>query len=313
MRADRAPDDDAAARTPGGDLLDLEPHQPVVDQHLVAGTQHFADRRRRDRQLAVLSVHPDDDDDLLARQQLHRRGEVADADLRALQVADQRDGTAGALLRLPDEPRAGGVIVMRAVGKVEARGIHAGGDESVELSGVEQDGPIVATIFVRLGVTRPWTQCSSRSGRSRKRRPTGVGGVGAECFLDAQQLVVLRHAVRARRRPGLDLADTGRDGEIGDRRVLGLAGPVRHDARVAVRERASSIVSSVSVSVPIWLTLIRIALATPSSMPALESLDVRDEEVVARRAEDRSPSRSVSAFQPAQSSSARPSSIETIG
>ena len=31
--------------------------------------------------------------------------------------------------------------------------------------------------------------------------------------------------------------------------------------------RASSMASSVSVSVPIWLTLIRIELATPSSMP----------------------------------------------
>ena len=39
--------------------------------------------------------------------------------------------------------------------------------------------------------------------------------------------------------------------------------------------------SSVSVSEPIWLTLTRIELATPASMPPLQPLDVGDEQVVA--------------------------------
>ncbi len=39
--------------------------------------------------------------------------------------------------------------------------------------------------------------------------------------------------------------------------------------------------SSVSVSVPIWLSLMRMALATPASMPRRKMLDVRDEDVVA--------------------------------
>ena len=47
--------------------------------------------------------------------------------------------------------------------------------------------------------------------------------------------------------------------------------------------------SIVSVSVPIWLTLIRMLLAMPSSMPRLQPLGVGDEQVVAdqlhRRAE----------------------------
>src|SRR5215211_3514802 len=54
-----------------------------------------------------------------------------------------------------------------------------------------------------------------------------VGRALAELLLDPQELVVLRHPVRARRRAGLDLARRGADGEVGDRRVLGLAGAVR--------------------------------------------------------------------------------------
>src|SRR4051794_40734746 len=48
-------------------------------------------------------------------------------------------------------------------------------------------------------------------------------------FLDPEQLVVLRHAVAAGRGAGLDLPAPGRDREVGDRRVLGLARAVRHD------------------------------------------------------------------------------------
>ena len=89
----------------------------------------------------------------------------------------------------------------------------------------------------------------------------------AELLLDPQQLVVLRDALGARRRAGLDLADGGRDREVGDRRVLGLAGAVRDRRRCSRRAWASAIVSSVSVSVPIWLSLIRIELPMPASMP----------------------------------------------
>ena len=76
--------------------------------------------------------------------------------------------------------------------------------------------------------------------------------------------------------------------------------------------RASAIASIVSVSVPIWLSLMRTELALPSSMPRpIRSV------LVTNRSSPTSwivpPSRSVSCRQPAQSSSARPSSIDTIG
>ena len=81
---------------------------------------------------------------------------------------------------------------------------------------------------------------------------------------------------------------------------------------VASCECARPTVSSVSVSVPIWLTLTRMALATPSVDAALEA-----RVLVTNRSSPtsctRPPSALVSDAQPSQSSSAMPSSIETIG
>ena len=76
--------------------------------------------------------------------------------------------------------------------------------------------------------------------------------------------------------------------------------------------RASSMAAIVSVSVPIWLSLMRMAFAAALLDAASDPLGVGHEEVVADEL-DVSPSRSVSCRQPTQSSSARPSSSETIG
>src|SRR3989442_4009784 len=76
--------------------------------------------------------------------------------------------------------------------------------------------------------------------------------------------------------------------------------------------RASSIVASASVSVPIWFTLTRMEFATPSSIPRW-----RRSTFVTNRSSptscSRSPSFWVIDFQAPHSSSARPSSIDTIG
>ena len=70
--------------------------------------------------------------------------------------------------------------------------------------------------------------------------------------------------------------------------------------------------SNVSVSVPIWFSLMRIELAIPSSMPRLKRSTL-----VTKRSSPTSctflPSLSVRSFQVSQSSSAQPSSIEMIG
>src|SRR5665213_987083 len=66
-----------------------------------------------------------------------------------------------------------------------------------------------------------------------KYRPAGEARPLAEGLLDPQKLVVLGDALAAGRRPGLDLSRAGRDREIGDRDVLGLARTVRHNGGVA--------------------------------------------------------------------------------
>ena len=118
---------------------------------------------------------------------------------------------------------------------------------------------------------------------------------------------------RAAQRAGLDLARVGRDREVGDRRVLGLARAVRDDGRVAGAAAPSRRRRASRSAMPIWLTLTRIELAMPSLDAARQALGVGDEQVVADElASCRRAPRSA-AFQPSQSSSAMPSSIETIG
>src|SRR5256886_2787254 len=53
-----------------------------------------------------------------------------------------------------------------------------------------------------------------------------------ELGFDAQQLVVLGDAIRARQRAGLDLRGGARDREVGDGAVLGLPGPDRKSTRL---------------------------------------------------------------------------------
>ena len=48
----------------------------------------------------------------------------------------------------------------------------------------------------------------------------------AQFILNADQLVVLRDTVCTAHRTGLDLARVGRHGDVGDRRVFGLAAAV---------------------------------------------------------------------------------------
>src|SRR5829696_797723 len=57
-------------------------------------------------------------------------------------------------------------------------------------------------------------------------RQAGVDGGASQGLFYAEELVVLRHALAAGRRAGLDLARVHGHGEVGDRRVLGLAAAV---------------------------------------------------------------------------------------
>ncbi len=105
---------------PPSTLVDPQPDEPVVDQHVVPGLEHVADHRGRDRQLAVGRGLLGADPDLVAGVEDDRLLELADAELRALQVGDQRDRAPDLGRDLAHEPGALGVLLVRAVREVEA-------------------------------------------------------------------------------------------------------------------------------------------------------------------------------------------------
>src|SRR5687768_13160104 len=71
-------------------------------------------------------------------------------------------------------------------------------------------------------------------GRSRSENPPPrIAGHRAQFLFDSDELVVLGETVGAGEAAGLDLPAIGRDGEVRDGGVLGLAGAVRHDRGIA--------------------------------------------------------------------------------
>src|SRR5271166_633907 len=87
----------------------------------------------------------------------------------------------------------------------------------------------MAPILPRSKLTRSYRPTLNRLDGS----PPRVAGLIAEFLLDPDQLVVLGQTIRPRDRARLDLSAVGRNREIGDRRILRLAGPVRHHGGVA--------------------------------------------------------------------------------
>src|SRR6188472_1745557 len=73
----------------------------------------------------------------------------------------------------------------------------------------------------------------SMSAQRLECRAATVFRLVTQLLLDAKQLVVLRRAIGACERTGLDLPAIGGDREVGDRGILGLAGAVRHDRGIA--------------------------------------------------------------------------------
>src|SRR5215470_9977431 len=59
----------------------------------------------------------------------------------------------------------------------------------------------------------------------------------SQIFFDAQELVVLRGAIRPRKRAGFDLSRVGCDSEIRDERILGFTRTMRDDRGVLVSLR----------------------------------------------------------------------------
>src|SRR5690606_27280995 len=108
----------------------------------------------------------------------------------------------------------------------------------------------------------------------------GILRIPPEQTLDAQELIILREPIRSTQRAGLDLRRARRDRDVRDRRVLGLAGAMRHDGRVARihrhvdrRERLGQRADLVRLDQDAVRDLVRDA--------AREDLRVRHEQIVA--------------------------------
>src|SRR5436190_14964904 len=68
-----------------------------------------------------------------------------------------------------------------------------------------------------------------------KGRAAGIFGRIAEVLFDPQQLVVFGNTVRAAKAAGLDLPCIGRNSQVSNEIVLGLAGAMRDDRSHVVR------------------------------------------------------------------------------
>src|SRR3954451_2013881 len=85
-----------------------------------------------------------------------------------------------------------------------------------------------------VGARRGWTIGAASGLVAGEGAGSGVPGGVAQLLLDPEELVVLRHALGAGRRTGLDLTAVRGDRQVGDRGVLGLPGAMAHHAPVAV-------------------------------------------------------------------------------
>ena len=126
-------DHDLAARAAVLDFRHAQPDEPVVDQYVVSGLQHVADHGRRDRQLAVGAELLRAYRHVLALLQDDGVRELADPQLGPLQIGDERDRPPCLFRGRPHAARALGVLGVRPVREVEARGVDARRDEGLEL------------------------------------------------------------------------------------------------------------------------------------------------------------------------------------
>jgi hypothetical protein len=226
----------------------------------------------------------------------HQAGGLQRADRARRPRAGQvvRSGERGAV----GQPGRGadhvGVAARAAVGDLDdAAGLPA------ELGGHHRDVVRVDGVGRRTGKSR-------EGGKPRRRRSGGV----VEQLLDAQQLVVLGHAVGSGRGAGLDLAAVGGHGEVGDRGVLGLARAVAHHAAEAVAVGQVDRVEGLGQRADL-VDLDQQGVGGARRCP-LQSARVGDEQVVADDL-DLVADALVSDAQPSQSSSSSGSSMETSG
>ena len=118
-----------------------QPHEPVVDQHVVPRPR--APRRSRPARSGARRSWDASSPTTSISSPLHeraRRRDLADAQLRPLEVGDQRDRPAELGLHRAHDAAPRRVVLVRAVREVEARGVHPGLRECANLLGRRRDG-----------------------------------------------------------------------------------------------------------------------------------------------------------------------------
>ncbi len=130
MAFDRTADSHRADRTTVVHALDAQANVTVVDQNIVARLEHLAHDRRGHRQVDLRALRPDEH--LLAFRDRHGSGEVSDAQLRPLQVGDERQGAAVLPLDVPHCSRPLRMLSLRAVREVEPNRIRSGVHDLVD-------------------------------------------------------------------------------------------------------------------------------------------------------------------------------------
>jgi len=115
------------------DRRDDELHEPVVDEDALPDADLPRQRRerRRDRTgVAHTRLRPDDEGP--AGLEILHAVHIADAQLRSLDVPDDRHVTAEGLGHVADGGDDPGVIVMLSMGEVEAEGVDAAGEQALD-------------------------------------------------------------------------------------------------------------------------------------------------------------------------------------
>ena len=126
-------DDDGAHGTPVVHALHAQTNVAVVDEDVVARLEHSAHDLGSDRQVHLIPVGAGDH--LVALREHHGSRQIADAELRPLEVGDDGEGTPS--LPLDGANRSGHLRMLGvcAVGEVQPGDVHAGGDELLDAPG----------------------------------------------------------------------------------------------------------------------------------------------------------------------------------
>ena len=230
--------------------LDAQPDEPVVDQHVVPGLEHLADHGRRDRQLAVAARPPRRTTTISSPGREHdaaRRGRRCAASGPGGRRSARAAGRAPPATSRTSRARSR-VLLVRAVREVEPRGVHAGARRARAASRASRRRrpdrrhdlrpPRIAAGHARSAYRAPGGSARARAGT----RPS-PGTSARSPSSSSMRSSWLYFATRSERAgaPVLIWPALVRDGEVGDRRVLGLARAVRDDRRVAgCRARARS-------------------------------------------------------------------------